>query len=118
MSKFNFDNFLTQFMNFDLFVSRNNNKAPKILISLRAFDGYYIELSTSSLRFGYRFNKIQESFESILSSLKSAGAELIFVSKSPPATEHNKSRLIKLQRNVNGGMKLLKGLESGVSIIN
>ncbi|KAG5677305.1 hypothetical protein PVAND_007074 [Polypedilum vanderplanki] len=60
---------------------RKFNKKPKLLINLRAFNHYY-EQNVKDCIFGGRLNSIKFDFENLLSKLKNAGAELIFISKS------------------------------------
>jgi hypothetical protein len=66
---------------FNIYVHRSTDKRPKILINIRAFNHYYEQNVKDSI-FGGRLNKIKQDFEKLLSSLKNAGADLIFVSKS------------------------------------
>lgn len=99
--------------NFNFF--RKYNKSPKILFNLRAFNNYY-EQSVRDVIFGCRFNVIKKDFESLLSSLKSAGAELIFVSKKNHCDISRDVRFDIFNHDYSNGLEFVKILSKGNSI--
>lgn len=66
--------------------------------------------------FGCRFNIIKKEFESLLSQLKSAGAELIFVSKKNNSDESADVQRDKFDSDYEHGLKYVKILGNGSSI--
>lgn len=90
-------------------MSRNHDKAPKILINLRAINNYYEETLTDVI-FGCRFNKIKEDFEKLLGSLKAAGAELVFTSKHSNVDNYEDNRWKSLNKDYESGKLFVKDL--------
>jgi hypothetical protein len=79
------------------------------------FNNYYEE--TSHVIFGCRFNLIKKDFESLLSSLKSAGAELIFVSKKNYSDNMEDVCFEYFDETYKRGLEFVKFIENGKSSV-
>lgn len=86
-----------------------NNKSPKILFDLRAFNNYY-EQSVLGVSFGCRYKEVKRDFETLLEKLKSAGAELIFVSKESQLKNFEDVRFKKHDGEYERGLAFIKSL--------
>lgn len=87
--------------------SSNNGQSPKILINLKTFVNFCFKRSPYNLIYGTRFNIIKKDFENILEMMKSAGAELFFVSKSAQSTQESQKVIKKFNKRSKSGLKFL-----------
>lgn len=106
---------VTHFFSDKNFFVRITKKTPKILFNLRAFNNYYAQGSLDEI-FGCRFNIIKKEFESLLSSLKFAGADLVFVSKQNHIDISQDVRFSWLNEEYQQGLKFVEILTKNNSL--
>lgn len=71
-----------------------------------------------NLIYGTRYNILKKDFESLLSSLKSAGADLFFVSKSAPGADKLEHIFTSLDRHYEVGLEFIeKGSKNHVPVV-
>lgn len=90
---------------------RTHQKPLKLLFNIRAMNNYY-EQTYNDVVFGCRFNRIKEDFESLLATLKNAGAELLFTSKKSFIDKDEQIKFDLFNEDYSSGMTFLKELET------
>ena len=77
------------------------------MFNLRAVNNYFEQKSYDAI-FGCRFNVVKDEFEMLLASLRSAGAELIFVSKKSLPSLQKDDMLDQFKRRYDKGLELIE----------